>query len=344
MPVPGREFLGEYTVLGEETWKGVVVINGRVTVPPGSTLTLDPGTRVLFRKVDTDGDGLGEGELLVTGSIRSLGTADAPVLFASAEAVPRAGDWDKVSVISSEDEGNRFVHTIFRHGVQALHAHFSPLTVERCRFEANLRGLQFQESARTVVSGCVFERNKQAMRFRDSDVRVSGCRLAENLYALHAFRCTLVFEENRVEDTALGGLLVKESKFTLGRNQFLRNRSALRARGEGSRAEMRGNLFEESAETFLSLCGVDGRIEDNRFDDAGLDLLGVEDSRLTLRDNRFGRSSRHAIHLKGPAEVDARENLWLGSPAARIHDAADDPALGRVLWEPVKGEEAQSLP
>ncbi len=169
-PATGRELLGEYTVEGEEVWSGLTVITGRVTVPPGSMLRLEPGATVLFRKVDTNEDGLGEGELLVLGSIRSTGTPERPVVFGSAEDDPHPGDWDKVSIISSEDTGNVFVNTQFMYGVQALHAHFSSLSARSCLFEGNFRALQFQESERVTVQSCIFVNNKQAMRFRDSSV------------------------------------------------------------------------------------------------------------------------------------------------------------------------------
>lgn len=327
-----REFVGEYTVYGEETWKGTVILNGRVTVPPGSTLKIAPGAKVLFRKRDTNGDGLGEGELLVLGSVRCAGTKENPVLFDSAEENPAPGDWDKVSIISSEDEGNRFEFAVFRHGTMALHAHFSSFAVYDSLFEANLRGLQFQESANAVVSRSSFRQNKQAMRFRDSKVAVSDCELAGNDYAFHIFRSDVVLNSTKVYDTVLGGLLAKESKLTMRDNLFLRSRAAMKLKGEGSELAVTGGELAENVENALSLNDVKARVDGVKFSGAGLDLVGIDGGEAVFRGSGFGKSGRDAIHLNSKSNVDASCNDWSGTePSKRIYDYDDDRTLGIVL-------------
>jgi len=335
---PRVEYVGEYTVGRPETWKGEVIVTGRVTVAPEAVLTLRPGTRVRFRRVDTNGDGLGEGELLVLGGIRSLGAPDRPVVFESAEEDPRPGDWDKVSLIAAEYPDNRFRYTVFRHGVQALHAHFSRFEADSCLFADNLRAVQFQESDRARIVGSVFVRNKQALRFRDSVVEVLGNRLWGNLYGIHAFRADLRCEGNLVEGSPLGSFLAKESRVEFVGNRIGAGRDGARMKDPDSRAQIRDNRIEGVAEDALSLSRVEAVIEGNLLDRAGLDLVGLEAGRVVLRRNRFGRSGRHAIHLKGGADVDARGNFWNGSPPARIHDREDDPLLGRVFWRPALEE------
>ncbi len=331
---PRVEYVGEYTVARSETWSGDVVVAGRVTVVPDAVLTLAPGTRVLFRRLDTNRDGLGEGELLVLGGIRSLGEPGRPVVFASAETSPRPGDWDKVSLIASEDPENRFRYTVFRHGVQALHAHFSGFSAEDCLFQDNLRAVQFQESDRAEILRSVFTGNKQALRFRDSTVRVEDSVFFDNLYAVHGFRADLVFRGNTVEGNALGGLLAKESHVVLAGNRFSRNRDGARMKDPGARVRVSGNRFGSAAEDGLSLSRVGGEVVDNRFGRAGLDLVALDRSEVRLTGNRFGPAGRAAVHLQGGGDVDARGNDWGGDPETRIHDRLDEPGLGRVWWEP----------
>lgn len=333
-PDAAREFVGEHTVNGTETWKGNVIIGSRVTVPPGSTLKIMPGTRVSFRKIDTNGDGLGEGELLVLGSIRCIGTVAEPVVFESAEENPAPGDWDKVSIISSEDPENRFEYSEFHHGVQALHSHFSSFSVANCFFSENLRALQFQESARAAVRDSHFKNNKQALRFRDSSVALYNCRLEGNDYGLHAFRCDLKIEKLTLSDTSLGGILAKESRLEILDSTFERNRSALRAKGEGSALTLKAGRFSGMVESGVSLEGVSARISESGFDGAGLDLVGLEGSEVVFRKNTFGASGRSAIHLKGPLGADARCNDWPGGqPAEKIWDGEDNPALGKITYK-----------
>lgn len=329
---PAREFVGEYTVYGEETWSGLVILNGRVTVPPGSTLKIAPGARVLFRKRDTNGDGLGEGELLILGSVRCLGTKESPVIFDSAEETPAPGDWDKVSIISSEDNENAFRHAIFRHGTMALHAHFSTFAASDCRFERNLRALQFQESEKALVERSVFVDNKQAMRFRDSNVTVKDCQLYGNDYAFHVFRSTVAISGCKIEDTLYGGLLAKESRLTVTGNAFERSRAAMKLKGEGSTLAMSGNRVAGNVENALSLQEVKARVERNVLDGAGLDLVGLEGGDPVFRANNFGKSGRDAIHLNSRAGADASCNDWGGAdPAKRIHHYVQNNSLGVIV-------------
>ncbi|MHB1034559.1 MAG: lamin tail domain-containing protein [Pirellulales bacterium] len=61
-------------------WSGVIHVTGDVTVPAGSTLTIQPGTTVLLHGVATGDTGA---DIDVLGSLQVLGTADAPVHFTS---------------------------------------------------------------------------------------------------------------------------------------------------------------------------------------------------------------------------------------------------------------------
>lgn len=331
---PTLELLGDYTVEGRETWRGEVIVNGKVTVVPGAVLTIAPGTRVAFRR---RGDEPGKGELLILGGLRCRGTAGAPVVFESAEVRPRPGDWDKLSLISSEDPDNALEYAVFRHGTQALHAHFSRFRAENCYFEQNLRGVQFQECADVVLRRCVFYGNKQALRFRDSTVAVVDSVFVANLYGVHAFRAELRFAGNTVEDNALGGLLAKESRTVLTGNRFKSNRDGVRLRDAGSVARIEGNRFDWNAEDGLSLSGVEGVVAGNQFSGSGLDLVSVEDSAVGVSRNVFGASGRDAVRLKGRLGLHAERNDWgTADPAGRIHDGEDDPSLGFVVWTPVE--------
>jgi len=335
---PRVEYVGEYTVARDETWSGEVVVAGRVTVVPEAVLTLAPGTHVRFRRIDTNADGLGEGELLVLGGIRSLGTLAAPVVFESAEAEPRPGDWDKVSLVASEDPDNRFRFTVFRHGVQALHAHFSAMTVDSCLFTDNLRAVQFQESPEAEIRSSAFWRNKQALRFRDSRVRVIGSWFGENWFGVHAFRAELEFRDNRMVGQALGNFLAKEGRVVIEGCRFEAARDGARFKDPDGVVRVRGCEIRDVAQDALSFSRVQARVEGSVLEGAGLDLVGVDRARVVLQGNRFGRAGRDAIHLSGPAEVDARGNRWQGWPPERIHDGEDEPGLGRVLWRPAEEE------
>ena len=270
----------------------------------------------------------------MTGGIRVLGTKAAPVIFKSAEDAPAPGDWDKLSIISSMDEENVVRNAIFMDGLQALHAHFSMLAVDKVHFTNNIRALQFQESERTTVRDSVFVGNKQAVRFRDSTVEISGCLFEGNDYTLHAFRSEIIFDNNRVYDTRLGGILAKEAILSMKGNEIAGGRIGVRARGEGANLSIIDNSILGSVETGLSTSYIESAtLTANKIKGAGLDLVGVEGSPMTLEANTLGDFGRHAIHLKAGAEITLKDNVWdIKIPIDdAIFDEHDPGGSGRVF-------------
>jgi len=67
---------------GDTVWQGVVHMTGDVTVPAGSTLSIEPGTLVMLDGVDSGTLGT---DLVVEGAIQSLGTGAEPVVFTCAD-------------------------------------------------------------------------------------------------------------------------------------------------------------------------------------------------------------------------------------------------------------------
>ncbi|HQP95156.1 MAG TPA: PKD domain-containing protein [Myxococcota bacterium] len=63
------------------TWTGTIVVTGDITVPTGETLTVAPGTTVLFTYVDANVDSIGDFDITVNGTLIVDGTEAKPVLF-----------------------------------------------------------------------------------------------------------------------------------------------------------------------------------------------------------------------------------------------------------------------
>lgn len=105
----------------DEVWSGTIHVTGDVVVEEGVTLTIEPGTRVLFANdrndtpatTDTDRmfddtfmhfDPLRTFEyakyhngLTILGSLRAIGELDYPIVFASASLAPKYGDWKAIN-------------------------------------------------------------------------------------------------------------------------------------------------------------------------------------------------------------------------------------------------------
>ena len=87
----GRVY-GDEVLLGDTVWQGRIEIDGMIRVPEGGRLIIVPGTLVEVKKLDTNGDGIGENGLLVQGVFIAKGTAENPIVFRSAEQNKRMGE------------------------------------------------------------------------------------------------------------------------------------------------------------------------------------------------------------------------------------------------------------
>ncbi|MCP4705530.1 MAG: hypothetical protein GY865_13095, partial [candidate division Zixibacteria bacterium] len=92
------------TLNEDETWSGTITVTGDVIVPEGMTLTLLPGTEVLFSANydDTTGGTSGsQSELIVKGSLVADNTT-----FNSSAATPLAGDWYGIRLLAQNNNAS----------------------------------------------------------------------------------------------------------------------------------------------------------------------------------------------------------------------------------------------
>jgi RHS repeat-associated protein len=131
---------------GDEVWSGTVVLTGDVTVPPGRTLTIEPGSRVLFAPGADDRSGgtdPARTELIVAGNLIATGTEAAEILFASARAPGEHGDWGGVRT-EGDSPGQilRFEHCLLEHATTALdlgqRSGATAATLSRCAIRHSL--------------------------------------------------------------------------------------------------------------------------------------------------------------------------------------------------------------
>lgn len=158
-------------VLTQNTiWSGEVVIRGVVLVKKGVTLTIEPGTKVRFVRVDKDLNNVGDGELRVEGRIVARGTAMEPIVFTSAEQSKVTRDWSYVHLLASQED-NLFEYCRFEYGFSGIQVHYSTVRVTDCLFSNNHEGLHFN-TANVMAEHNTFEKNGSAIRFKRLEGRV----------------------------------------------------------------------------------------------------------------------------------------------------------------------------
>lgn len=139
--LPAPLLLGDTVISDAVTWSGEVRIRGTVTVKKTGALTILPGSRILFERIDHDSDGIGDAELYVEGSLSAQGTAKEPILFTSAAAHPRPADWKFIYLDYARKAELR--HIIAEYAYSGVQIHFCKASVLDSEFRYNVDGVRF---------------------------------------------------------------------------------------------------------------------------------------------------------------------------------------------------------
>lgn len=321
-------YQGTQTLFQDTVWEGEVLIDGILTVAPGVTLEIRPGTVVRFSRYDSNADGVGEHEIFSQGTIRALGTAAAPILFTSAEDEPRRGDWGAINMMVSE-ENNRLEHCRVEYGYRGFHAHFSRAELHHSSFRNNLRGAQFQES-QVVIRDCRFVDNTNGLQFRDSRVELTGNLVARNQWGIRCVYSEVQIRDCRIEENLVNGINIRDGQVTAEGNRIIGNRRGIYL--QRSRGLVQGNRLAANSEHGIFLEDSSVEVVANQI--VGNGRAGVRwlngDGRLAA--NLITDNGVYALINDGQTEVRARNNWW-GTPdpdrvALAVRDGRDRPGLG----------------
>ncbi len=171
--LPVKHF-GDRVIDSEETWSGVVRIDGIVTVKKDGKLTILPGTKVLMVRNDVDGDGIGDSEILVEGEIVARGTVDAPIIFTSAAEKPQKADW-KYLYLDFARKGI-IEHVVSEYAYSGIQVHFCKAEISSSVFRNNVDGVRFS-TVNIVVRGNAIYNNRHGLRYEE---RRSKALVTEN--------------------------------------------------------------------------------------------------------------------------------------------------------------------
>jgi len=162
-PLP-LEMRGETVIDGEVHWSGEVRVDGRVIVTRTGSLTIAPGTRVVFVPRDADGDGIGDGELLVEGSLTARGTREKPILFTSGSESPQPADW-KFLYLDFARHGE-LAHVISEYAYSGVQVHFCKATIRDSEFRYNIDGVRFSTVTLELAYNAIHD-NTHGIRYEE---------------------------------------------------------------------------------------------------------------------------------------------------------------------------------
>ena len=164
VPLRPVQQLEDLVITGNEVWQGDVRIRGIVTVKKGASLEILPGTRVIFEKLDKDGDGIGDGELLVEGSLIAVGTAEQPILLTSGAENPQPMDWKFLYLDFAKQV--EIAHLISEYAYSGVQIHFCKARVTNSEFRYNVDGVRFS-TVNIELANNFIHHNRHGIRFEE---------------------------------------------------------------------------------------------------------------------------------------------------------------------------------
>ena len=312
------------------TWSGTVLIQGSLIVSPQATLTIEPGTTVLFKPTS----GQDAAVLLVQGRIQSLGNPDKPVLFSSTFAEPINGDWQGI-VIMASNKRNILENCKITGAETGIEALFSKITLKNIDFTSCGTGARIQDCLAVIygggASGCGI-----GLNFQDAEADVRNVKFSGNRQAIVASQTSLyvtgaIFYGNTQEAVKVEG----------GRVRIIDNSFSVNGHGitlsqcEGT---VSANSILKNLNDGISLVKARVKVIGNDISQNGKVGLKVEDGKGVAWGNTLNANKEFDLYNGGDEDFKAMGNWWGESSvplANRIFDRQDDARMGKIHYNPV---------
>jgi hypothetical protein len=319
------------TIIEDTTWSGTVFVGGVLTVFEKATLTIKPGTVVMFKKIDTMNDGFGENEMYIQGEIVAEGTKEQPILFTSAEKGPKPGDWIAINMMVSEGKRNIFKNCILEYSTRGFHAHFSTMNLIDCEVRKNFLAIQFQDST-VNIKGCYVHDNNQGIQFRDAFATIEDTRVINNEIGIRCVYSEVEFKNNEVTGCNMPAFQIRGSEVKITGSKLKNSKSGITA--QDSDIKIKNSMVLNNFEDGLSLHNSDATIENNYIMLNGDDGILLENCTAVIRNNNIFNNAKYNIALDQEDSVDATHNYWGTHDIDMVHlfnyDKRDLSSLGEI--------------
>lgn len=153
----------EGVVTKDTTWSGEVLVVGDVLVPEGVTLTVAPGTKVMFQasestKIEPMYISM-QTELMVRGSLRAEGAKDRPISFMPAPEDmntkrPERGDWGGIIFDGPGSGRSALSYAKLTMAETAISAYGSSPAISDCSISDCRYGLVSMAGSRPKLTRC----------------------------------------------------------------------------------------------------------------------------------------------------------------------------------------------
>lgn len=240
-------------VQGKVVWRGDVTLKKPVTVAPGATLTIAPGTVV--RLLNT------EAKISVQGILLVQGTAGARVTFSGPP------DWQGIEFFEAP-KGSSIEFADFAKAQAAVSSVATPFILRNCSFRACGTAVKLLREASPLIEDCLFADNDMAI---DNEMK-SGPTIRRNRFRGHkttailaSHNSTGLIEGNNFEKNKQAIGLLQKYPDRIINNRFTDNEVGIFCNQTQGTPVIQGNSFEKNQIAMVNFSFAYPVVENNSF-------------------------------------------------------------------------------
>lgn len=192
-------------------WQGDIVIEDSITVGPGVTLTVKPGTRVKFKHYRGYREPEKRLRITVLGTIIAEGSAEEPIYFTSDAPDPQNGDWSMIRLETPTAQA-RFRYCVFEFGQQGLNVWQGKVSIAHCVFRwNNWEGVYFESYSEATIEYCqIMENGYNGLAAEQfNTITIDNCEVWRNgTCGIHIDASSAEIRRSRVHSNLADGLSV----------------------------------------------------------------------------------------------------------------------------------------
>jgi len=299
---------------GSTRWSGEVKLTEPVNVPPGATLTIMAGTRVVAQSP--------EAFITVAGKLLVEGTPAAPVVFDT------PAGWRGLQFVEGET-GSHIRHARFARAASAISTIATDFTVANTEFHGCEFAIKLEREANPVIENSWFVDNgigianemKSGPSIRNN--RFSGHTKAAIL-ASHASRGPIT--GNRFVENQQGIALIQRYEGLLADNQFSANETAIFCNQTQNTPRIERNRFEDNRVAVMNVSFAYPVIVNNQFLNNGTALHNDQYGSPLVEHNLF-RGNGKALYNYRKSNPQVRLNRFESNELALYCDFSSYPEV-----------------
>jgi hypothetical protein len=189
------------TINQDETWSGSIFVNESIIVPTGVTLTIAPGTRIMFAPERDYRDQHPVGFFVAGGTVRAIGTSERQIWFTSDSETPINGDWSGIEI--HDTNSSIFKYVIVEFSELGISQFDSKVNISHSIVRwVNKEGIYMERSSPVIEYNLLYGNgyHEIALEQYNYDVQIQNNIFAGGHVPLIIFDSTVVVEDNYFHD------------------------------------------------------------------------------------------------------------------------------------------------